>query len=80
MENESTFVAPEGVYSVTEEHKNGLMGMHTVNPTTFTFPTKLKTVTIKFVPSRVPNSQVLSQLLGGGREKESKKEKEKYAK
>ena len=77
MENDSTFVAPEGVYSVTEEHKHGLMGMHTVNPTNLTFPTKLKTVTIKFVPSKIPNSQVLSQLLGGNREKENKKEKER---
>lgn len=77
MENESTFVAPEGVYSVTEEHKHGIVGVHTVNTANFSYPTKLKTVTIKFAPSKVPNSQVLSQLLGGGREKDSKKEKEK---
>ncbi|KAJ3529971.1 hypothetical protein NM688_g7778 [Phlebia brevispora] len=77
MENESTFVAPEGVYSVTEEHKHGLMGMHTVNPSNLTYPTKLKTVAVRFFPSKAPNSQVLSQLLGGGREKDSKKERER---
>lgn len=77
MENESTFVAPEGVYSVTEEHKHGLMGMHTVNPSNLTYPTRLKTVTVKFYPSKAANSQVLSQLLGGSREKDSKKDREK---
>lgn len=77
MENDSTFVAPEGVYSVTEEHKHGLVGMHTVNPSTFTYPTKLKTVSVKFYPAKVANSQVLSQLLGGGREKDNRKDKDK---
>ena len=78
MESESTFVAPEGVYTVTEEHKNSLLGVHTVNAAPVTYPTQLRTVTIKFSTSRNANSQVLSQLLGGNREKENKKEKEKH--
>lgn len=77
METESSFVAPEGVYTVTEEHKHSLIGVHTVNAAPVTYPTKLKTVTVKFLTSKTANSQVLSQLLGGNREKESKKEKEK---
>ncbi|THG97691.1 hypothetical protein EW026_g4358 [Hermanssonia centrifuga] len=77
MDNESTFVAPEGVYSVTEEHKHGLLALHAVNASVLTYPTKLKTVTVKFNASKTANSQVLSQLLGGSREKENKREKEK---
>lgn len=78
MESESTFVAPEGVYTVTEEHKHNLLGVHTVNAAPVTYPTKLRTVTVKFLASKTAQSQVLSQLLGGGnREKENKKEKEK---
>lgn len=77
MESESTFVAPEGVYTVTEEHKHNLLGVHTVNAAPVTYPTQLRTVTIKFSGSKSANSQVLSQLLGGNREKENKKEREK---
>ena len=78
METDSTFVAPEGVYTVTEEHKYSVLQVHTVNAAPVTYPTKLKTVTVKFLPSKAANSQVLSQLLGGGnRDKENKKEKEK---
>ncbi|KAK7693959.1 hypothetical protein QCA50_003534 [Cerrena zonata] len=76
MENESTFVAPEGVYSVTEEHKPSILGLHAANASLNFHPTRLTTVTIKFPASKAPNSpQVLSQLLGGTREKEYKKEK-----
>lgn len=72
MENESTFVAPEGVYSVTEEHKHSLLGVHTVNASPIVYPTQIKTITLKFVASKAANSQVLSQLLGGNREKDKK--------
>lgn len=77
MENESTFVAPEGVYSVTEEHKHSLLGVHTVNASAVSYPTRVKSVTVRFVATKAANSQVLSQLLGGNREKDNKKEKEK---
>ncbi|KAI0929209.1 hypothetical protein AcW1_006215 [Taiwanofungus camphoratus] len=76
MENESTFVAPEGVYSVTEEHKPTALGQHTtVNAAPVLFPTRLSTVSVRFPASKSANSAGLSQLLGGGREKEYKKEK-----
>ena len=75
MESESTFVAPEGVYSVTEEHKHSLIGVHTVNAAPANFPTRVKTVTVKFPAAKSANSQVLSQLLGGGKDKENRKEK-----
>ena len=76
MENESTFVAPEGVYSVTEEHKPSLLGVHTANALPHLHPTKLTTAVIKFPANRPGNNQSLAQLLGGGnREKEPKKDK-----
>lgn len=76
MENESTFVAPEGVYSVTEEHKPSILGLHAANASVNFHPTRLTTVTVRFPASKTPSSpQVLSQLLGGTREKEPKKEK-----
>ena len=77
MENESTFVAPEGVYSVTEEHKHSLLGVTTASASAISYPTRVRTVTVKFVATKGANSQVLSQLLGGNREKDNKKEKEK---
>lgn len=80
METESSFVAPEGVYTVTEEHRHNLIGVHTITAAPVTYPTKLKTVTVKFTAAKNANSQVLSQLLGGNREKENKKEKEKQEK
>ncbi|KAI0705903.1 WD40-repeat-containing domain protein [Cytidiella melzeri] len=72
MENDSTFVAPEGVYSVTEEHKHSLLGVHTVNTAPVQYPTLIRTATVRFGTSKAANSQVLSQLLGGNREKDRK--------
>ncbi|KAI0782200.1 WD40 repeat-like protein [Abortiporus biennis] len=81
MENDATFVAPEGVYSVTEEHKPSQLGVHTVSAIPNSHSTKLTTVIVKYPATKnVANNQVLAQLLGGGnrdREKEYKKEKEK---
>ncbi|PCH37890.1 WD40 repeat-like protein [Wolfiporia cocos MD-104 SS10] len=75
MENDSTFVAPEGVYSVTEEHRPSLLpGQHTVNSVPILFPTRLSTVTVKFAANKT-NSPGLSHLLSGNREKEYKKDK-----
>jgi len=75
MESELTFVAPEGVYSVTEEHKPSVLGIHTVNATPTLHPTRLTTVVIKFPPPKPGSGQVFTQLLGGNREKDVKKDK-----
>ncbi|OBZ65689.1 putative catabolite repression protein creC [Grifola frondosa] len=74
MENESTFVAPEGVYSVTEEHKPTLLAQHTASTAPVLYPTKVSTVSVRFHAAKSGNSPGLSQLLGGNRE-EYKKEK-----
>jgi catabolite repression protein CreC len=75
MENDSTFVAPEGVYSVTEEHKPTA---HTINAVPTLYPTRLSTAVIRF-PATKSAAQGLAQLLGGGgsRDKEGKKDKER---
>lgn len=75
MENELTFVAPEGVYSVTEEHKPSVLGIHTINATPTLHPTRLTTVVIKFPAPKPGSGQVFTQLLGGNREKDVKKDK-----
>lgn len=75
MENESTFVAPEGVYSVTEEHKPNPLAQHTIAAAPILYPTRISTVSVRFSVNKPTNSPGLSQLLGGGREKEVKKEK-----
>lgn len=74
MENESTFVAPEGVYSVTEEHKPSMLGVHTANSLPHLHPTRLTSVVIKF-PAIKPGINQFAQLLGGNREKDPKKDK-----
>ncbi|KAI0362510.1 WD40 repeat-like protein [Trametes cingulata] len=75
MENESTFVAPEGVYSVTEEHKPSSLAQHTISAAPILYPTKISTVVVRFSANKQTNSPGLSQLLGGNREKELKKDK-----
>ncbi|TDL24991.1 WD40 repeat-like protein [Rickenella mellea] len=80
MENDLTFVAPEGVYSVTEEHKPATLNIHIVNATPAIYPTRLSKVIIRFPPPKPGTSPGLSHLLGGNLvgNKESKvKEKEK---
>lgn len=65
MENEHTFVAPEGVYSLTEDHKPGPV------PTTAPLPihpTRLSTITVRFPATKQPAIQGLGQLLGGGKD------------
>lgn len=72
MENESTFVAPEGVYSLTEEHKPAL-AQSTVTPVLF--PTKVSSIVVR-APTPKPQSggpPGLAQLLGGN--KDAKKDK-----
>ncbi len=76
MENESAFVAPEGVYSITEEHKPAPLAQHTISAAPILYPTKVSTASVRF-PATKPNNAPagLSQLLSGNREKEGKKEK-----
>ncbi|THH17520.1 hypothetical protein EW146_g3308 [Bondarzewia mesenterica] len=65
MDNESTFVAPEGVYSVTEDHKPIPI---THNAPTPLFPTRLSTIVVRFSSSKGAPSPGLTQLLGGSKD------------
>lgn len=80
MENDSTFVAPEGVYSVIEEHRPATINPHinNTNASPATYPTKLSTVLIRYpAHNKASGSQAFAQLLGGGKEKDAKKDKGK---
>ncbi|KAF7295514.1 Catabolite repression protein creC [Mycena indigotica] len=72
MENESTFVAPEGVYSVTEEHKPSLLP-HLIS-TPALHPTRVSTIAVRF-HAKSGGGAAFVQLLGGN--KDSRKEKAK---
>lgn len=72
MENESTFVAPEGVYTITEEHKPNLVQAHPVSSGAAIFPTKVSAVVVRFPPTK-QGGPGFAQLLGGN--KDVKKEK-----
>ncbi|KAH9071199.1 WD40 repeat-like protein [Lactarius deliciosus] len=65
MENELTFVAPEGVYSVTEDHKPLPVTHNAPAPI---FPTRLSTITVRFPAPKQPATPGLGQLLGGGKD------------
>ncbi|KAI9443670.1 hypothetical protein BJY52DRAFT_1194594 [Lactarius psammicola] len=65
MENELTFVAPEGVYSVTEDHKPIPITHNVPAPI---FPTRLSTITVRFPAPKQPATPGLGQLLGGGKD------------
>lgn len=72
-ENESTFVAPEGVYSVTEEYKPAPVLAHPVNSSPPIHPTRLSTITVRFPAAKQGLTPGFAQLLGGN--KEPKKDK-----
>ncbi|KAL4077271.1 WD40-repeat-containing domain protein [Scleroderma yunnanense] len=76
MESDSAFVAPEGVYSVTEEHRPAGIPAHT-GATASSFPTRLSAITIRFNNSKQAISPGFAQLLGSNLTKDSKKDKEK---
>src|SRR6266404_1388169 len=65
IENELTFVAPEGVYSVTENHKPIPITHNVPAPL---FPTRLSTITVRFPATKQPAMPGLGQLLGGGKD------------
>ena len=65
MESELTFVAPEGVYSLTEDHKSIPVAHTAPHPL---YPTRLSTITVRFPATKQPAIQGLGQLLGGGKD------------
>ena len=80
MDNEATFVAPEGVYSLIEEQKPPVIHTPVTPAPNGPISARLSTVTVRF-PTQKLQSQGLSSLLGGGkdgrlREKEKERDKE----
>lgn len=67
MENEHTFVAPEGVYSVTDEHKPSLAQNQAALAGPSIYPTKVCSVVIRFT-AKQGGAPGLAQLLGGNKE------------
>ncbi|TFY82563.1 hypothetical protein EWM64_g1448 [Hericium alpestre] len=65
MENDSTFVAPEGVYSVTEDFKPIPVTASAPPPL---YPTRLSTAIVRFPVQRPGSGPGLTQLLGGSKE------------
>lgn len=80
MENEATFVAPEGVYSLTEEQKPPVIHMAGGIPSHGPVQSKLSIVTVRFPAQKLASSQGFSSLLGGGKDvraKERERDKDK---
>lgn len=76
MENESAFVAPEGVYSVTDEHKPTPAQLAAVSAGPSLYPTRVTHVVVKFAQAKQAASQGFANLLGGvGAGKDVKKDK-----
>ncbi|KAJ6618811.1 WD40-repeat-containing domain protein [Mycena sp. CBHHK59/15] len=73
MENDATFVAPEGVYTVTEEHKPSMLP-HIISAPLL-YPTRVSTIVVRFPAAKSGGAPGFAQLLGGN--KESRKEKPK---
>ena len=65
MENDSTFVAPEGVYSVTEDHKPLPVANNAPLPAS---PTRVSTVVVRFPPTKLAATPAFTQLLGGNKD------------
>jgi hypothetical protein len=74
MENDSTFVAPEGVYSVTEDLKPSPTYAAPAN--LHQYPTKLSSVVVIFPAPKQP-APGFAQLLGGNKENKKEKDKDK---
>ncbi|RXW18622.1 hypothetical protein EST38_g7236 [Candolleomyces aberdarensis] len=78
MENEAAFVAPEGVYSVTDEHKPNVAQLAAVSAGPSLHPTRVTKIVVKFPASKQGGSQGFANLLGGGKDvKKDKVVKEK---
>ncbi|KAF9526954.1 catabolite repression protein creC [Crepidotus variabilis] len=74
MENESTFCAPEGVYSVTDEHKPNQAQSAAASAGPSIYPSRISPVILRYPAAKQGGAQGLAQLLGGGKS-EPKKEK-----
>ncbi|TFK76252.1 catabolite repression protein creC [Pluteus cervinus] len=72
MENDSSFVAPEGVYTVTDELKPLLL-QPTTGPSSSL--TRVTPVLVRYPATKSNGPPGFAQLLGGAGNKESKKEK-----
>jgi catabolite repression protein CreC len=69
MDNETSFVAPEGMYTMAEEHRPPPLHVHL--PTTLPlYPTRLSTVIVKFPTPKTPSPGFTALLGGGGKGKE----------
>jgi len=78
MENDSTFVAPEGVYSVTDEHKPNHAQNIAMSVGTAVYPSKVSTVVLRFpIPKQGSNAPGFAHLLGGGKSEPKKDKTEK---
>ena len=75
MENDSTFVAPEGVYSVTDEHKQTQAQNYAMNIGTSIYPSRISSAIVRFPASKQGSAPGFAQLLGGGGKSESKKDR-----
>ncbi|KAG6889839.1 hypothetical protein C0995_014317 [Termitomyces sp. Mi166 len=71
MDNDSTFVAPEGVYTVTDEHKP--LSILSTFGGTAAYPTKVISVVVNFPAAKQGGTPGFVQLLGGN--KDTKKDK-----
>ncbi|KAF8969786.1 WD40-repeat-containing domain protein [Flammula alnicola] len=80
MENDSTFVAPEGVYSVTDEHKPNHQQNLAVSVGPALFPSKVSTIILRFPAAKQGGAPGFAQLLGGGKSEPKKDKAEKVAK
>jgi len=65
LENDLTFVVPDGVYYVTEDHRPIPVAHNAPLPI---YPTCLSTITVRFPATKQPAIQGLGQLLGSGKD------------
>jgi catabolite repression protein CreC len=72
MENDSTFVAPEGVYSVTDEHKQTQAQSYAMNIGTPVYPSRVSSAIVRFPPPKQGSAPGFAQLLGGGKSEPKK--------
>jgi len=81
MENESTFVAPEGVYSVTDEHKPNQAQSIAASAGPHLFAARISTTIIRY-PTTKPSggTQAFAQLLGGSKNEQKKDKAERTGK
>jgi catabolite repression protein CreC len=72
MENDSTFVAPEGVYSVTDEHKQTQAQSYAMNIGNAVYPSRVSSAIVRFPAPKQGSAPGFAQLLGGGKSEPKK--------